>query len=103
MSRSAFLGEGWNAEVEVIDGVVSIDLMLVGIGVSGRAQLVLPVGGTKESLATLVAALYADEELLRHAVRVHLDQHSVRPGCVAGVASIAKRAKSAPCAGRFRR
>ncbi len=78
-SRSAFIGDGWNAEVEVIDGVVTIDLLLVGIGVSGRAQLFLPVGDSGEGLATLVEALYADQLLLAEAVRVHFAQHGLAP------------------------
>jgi hypothetical protein len=115
MTRSEFFDEAWVAWVEESDGVVSMDLMLTRVGVSGRARLTLPVANVRDALATVVAVLYADEVLLRGAVEVHLGQHPPRADCappllvqskrdrVAVHAKCATPAKQVSCARRHRR
>jgi hypothetical protein len=110
MSRSEFFDEAWSASVEVEGDTVTIDLLLLGLGASGRARLVLPVRGTSDALAALAAVVYAEELLLRHAVRVHLEQHppaepKLRRSVsdVARVAGVARLAVQRTCAGRSRR
>jgi hypothetical protein len=110
MSRSEFFDEGWCASVEVEGDTVTIDLLLLGLGVAGRARLVLPVRGYADALAALAAVIYSDELLLRHAVRVHLDQHpptqSKERESVADVArvpGVARLAVQRTCARRSRR
>jgi hypothetical protein len=113
MTRSEFFDEAWAAWVEADEHIVTVEVMLTGVGVAGRARLTLPAGHVRDALAALVAVLYGDEELLRHAVRVHLEQHPAVPEVSlstsakqAGVASVAKRAvraKLPSCARRSRR
>ncbi len=108
-NRSEFFDEGWCATVEQDGDTVTVEFMLVDIGISGRARLVLPVRSYADALAGLVAVLYADEQLLRHAVRVHLEQHRTVPlkrrssvAGVAGVADVASVAVQRTCARRSR-
>ena len=107
MTRSEFFDDAWSASVEVDGETAVVEVMLIGVGVAGRARLALPAGSYADALAELVAVLYADEQLLRHAVRVHLDQRPLKnpkvAANVAGVASVARIAKQPPCAGRGRR
>lgn len=68
MTRTSWIGEGWNALVIESESTITLEVMLVEMGAPVLAVITLPRKGTTGAMKVLADVLYADADLFCAAV-----------------------------------